>query len=351
MINTIIVGILALTLALFFSWGFRVLPREQWQIMVFVPKMKLQNGLWQCRNLTWYGFFCAFAAVRAAAILIVLLRSIDIPLSVIVMLGSILFLILAPASMIIARLVENKPHTRTIGGAFFAVILSSPWVTLAISKITYAWMGFHLAVMPVLAAFTIAYAFGEGLGRVACISFGCCYGSPLDDSHPLLKRLFHRFHFVFSGATKKISYEGNLEGVKVIPIQAVTSIIFSFAGLAGLFLFLNSLYTTAFITTLVITQLWRAASEFLRTDYRGDHSISAYQKMALLAVVYGICIMMYFGSPDGTKIPDIIAGIHSLWHPGIILFLELLWVVAFLFTGRSDVTGSEASVFVLKDKI
>jgi hypothetical protein len=51
----------------------------------------------------------------------------------------------------------------------------------------------------------IAYAFGEGLGRLACISFGCCYGVALPEAHPLLRHMFDRWHFVFSGSMKKIS--------------------------------------------------------------------------------------------------------------------------------------------------
>jgi hypothetical protein len=33
-----------------------------------------------------------------------------------------------------------------------------------------------MPIVPALAAVMIAYTFGEALGRLACISFGCCYG-------------------------------------------------------------------------------------------------------------------------------------------------------------------------------
>jgi hypothetical protein len=92
-------------------------------------------------------------------------------------------------------------------------------------------------VIPALAAFTIAYASGEGLGRSACISFGCCYGVALVDSHPLLKRLFDHWYFVFSGKMKKISYASDMEGKEVIPVQAVTAVVCLVTGLLSTLFF------------------------------------------------------------------------------------------------------------------
>jgi hypothetical protein len=86
---------------------------------------------------------------------------------------------------------------------------------------------------PALAAIMIAYAFGEGLGRLACISFGCCYGVALQEAHPLLRRVFDRWHFVFFGDTKKISYASGLAGKQVVPIQAITLLLYIGIGLAA----------------------------------------------------------------------------------------------------------------------
>jgi prolipoprotein diacylglyceryltransferase len=93
-----------------------------------------------------------------------------------------------------------------------------------------------LPLMPVMAALATAYALGEGVGRLACISFGCCYGKPMDQVHPLLRRLFARHAFVFTGPTKKIAYADGLDGREIFPIQAVTATLYCAAALAGAYL-------------------------------------------------------------------------------------------------------------------
>jgi hypothetical protein len=66
-----------------------------------------------------------------------------------------------------------------------------------------AWLGYPISPMGVMAAAAIAYAFGEGLGRLACISFGCCYGRPLHQCHPMVQPFLSRFCLTFTGHTKK----------------------------------------------------------------------------------------------------------------------------------------------------
>ena len=84
--------------------------------------------------------------------------------------------------------------------------------------------------------------------------------------------------FVFSGKTKKIAYAHGLDGQKVIPVQALTSLIFCASGLAGVYLFLEGHYQTAFLQAVVVTQFWRFVSELLRADYRGEGKISVREK-------------------------------------------------------------------------
>ncbi len=49
------------------------------------------------------------------------------------------------------------------------------------------WRGMDpIPVRPVLATIVAAHALGEGSGRLACISFGCCYGRPLDQLPAML---------------------------------------------------------------------------------------------------------------------------------------------------------------------
>jgi hypothetical protein len=204
--------------------------------------------------------------------------------------------------------------------------------------------------MTALAVMTIGYAFGEGTGRLACISFGCCYGKPLSQCPRAVQTIFRRFHFVFSGKTKKIAYADGLDGVPVIPIQAVTSTFYLCSALLGTYAFLQGCQGPAFLGTMVCIQGWRFVSEFFRADYRGRQRISAYQWMSLGIIMYACFLLFFFGESRSLN-PDILAGLNSLWNPALLVFLQVLWLIIFFFTGRSRVTGSIVCVHVLEDRI
>ena len=203
--------------------------------------------------------------------------------------------------------------------------------------------------MAVVAAAMIGYALGEGLGRLACISFGCCYGKPMEQMPKLVQRYFAWVAFRFSGGTKKIAYIHHLEDKKIFAIQAVTAVIYASSALAGTLLYLHGRFAPAFILCLTITQSWRFCSEFFRSDFRGHRKITAYQIMSLLTIPYGALILWFFPSPQ--NVPNLKAGLDILWNPAAILFLQLLWLAGFLATGRSHVTGSALSFHVHQDRI
>ncbi|HSM73717.1 MAG TPA: prolipoprotein diacylglyceryl transferase family protein, partial [Desulfobacterales bacterium] len=212
-----------------------------------------------------------------------------------------------------------------------------------------AHMGVELPLAATLAALAIAYAVGEGVGRLACISFGCCYGKPLSRTHPLIRRLFGKCSFVFQGATKKIAFADGLDGQPVVPVQAVTAIVYCAAATIGLALFFGQWYRAAFLEVVVVTQLWRFFSEFLRADYRGAGRISKYQTMSLVAA--GAAVPFALLCPPSVAAVDILAGLRSLWRPGVLVFLQGLWLFAFFYTGRSQVTGARIHFHVLQDRI
>lgn len=181
-----------------------------------------------------------------------------------------LLLICTPAAGLLARLVEGKPNTFTIGGASFLGFLLAPVVIVVTSRILEAQWGFEVPLTPTLAAIGVAYAIGEGTGRLACISFGCCYGKPLSTVPGWLAPVFDRFHFIFRGDTKKAAYASGLEFVPLLPIQGLTAVVSAGAGLVGLVLFAHGFFHSAFLLTVVVTQAWRVLSEMLRADYRGE---------------------------------------------------------------------------------
>jgi hypothetical protein len=337
-------------LAIYFWWGFKVLPGEKWQIVASVPSSKTEQGMWNGINFTWYGLLTANAYLVAVAVLLVLMGAVGVPPLGTAILAAVMLCCCVPASRLVARIVEKKTDTFTVGGAVFVGILITPFAIMLINHTAGDIMSFHIPVMAAYAAIAIAYAFGEGLGRMACISFGCCYGKPLSDSSLLLKRLFTGRGFVFFGSTKKISYAGGLEATEVIPIQAVTAVFYSVCGLIAAGMYLSSHYTAAFLFATTATQGWRSFSETMRADYRGEGKVSAYQIMGVIGLIYAFAAA-YILVHEPVGLPDLTAGLLSLWSPALILFLQGIWMLIFLYTGRSTVTGATLSFHVHHDRI
>ncbi len=350
MTQPLFIVLLALPLAGYLFWGITILPGERWQIFAAIPVRKTNGGQWNGVNLTWYGILTANAYAVAAALLFVLLGTVRVPLVGTAVMVSTLLVLCVPASRLVARLVENKAHTFTVGGAVFVGVIVAPWIVLLVNHTVGRVAGFNIPFAATLAALAIAYAFGEGLGRLACISFGCCYGRPLVGSPSWVWRLFAGRCFTFFGKTRKIAYAGGLEGEKVLTIQALTAVIYVGCGLAAIVLYLNARFAGAFIVTMVVTQVWRFLSELMRADYRGGGKLSAYQVMGLGAILYGGGAILL--APDANvAAPDIAAGLVTLWNPAPLLFLQLLWIVIFLYIGRSSVTGATLSFHVHRDRI
>lgn len=342
---------LALLFAVGFAWAFKQLPQERWQMIAAVPISKRAGGDWHGLNLTFYGFFQATANVFSVVIVFILLGAINVPAHYIFTLIVVLLAICWPAAGLIARMVEKKSYTFTVGGAVFVGTLVLPWLIQLLNATMSEWLGGQLPILPAYAAIAIAYAFGEGIGRLACISFGCCYGKSIEQLSPRLRRILATSSITFEGATRKAIYEGRLEGTRIVPIQAITAIILTSLALMGAYLFLKSYYVTALLFVMTTTQVWRFLSEWFRADVRGGaEKITAYQVMALLLVVYIIGVAMF--APTIAQTPTNIAtGLWSLWNPTAMLFCQSLWAAIFLHTGRSKVTGATLSFFVHKDRI
>ncbi|MDD5168607.1 MAG: prolipoprotein diacylglyceryl transferase [Syntrophales bacterium] len=332
---------------IFLRGGIKVLHREEWQFLASISRKRLSDGTWSGLNLTYYGVFNALAHVLSLVFLLILTSAIGIAPGDILCIILVLMSFCLPASRILAKWIERKDNTFTVGGATFVGIVMAP----AAVWLCYSFLHPHLTIplTPILAAMAIAYAIGEGIGRLACISFGCCYGKPLKDCPASLQRLFHYGTVVYSGKTKKIAYESGLDGQAIFPIQAVTSVLFILTAITCAYMFLKGWHSTAFLICTVITQGWRPLSEQLRADYRGGGTVSVYQILAILAMLYAIII--WFFLPPAAAVADVWNGIRSLWHPAIILFLQFWGMSIFWYTGKSRVTGVHMSFHVHKELI
>ena len=346
MIDLIFVLALGAALAALLGWAFRTLPRDGWQIMATVPQRRQHSGAWVGANLTYYGLITASAGTAAIAVFLVLMAAVHAPPSTGLALVAAVIACCLPASKLVARVVERKQHTSTVAGAVFIGLLVAP---LAIAAINAGASAPRAPLAPAMAAIAVAYVIGEGLGRLACISFGCCYGKPVAHLGPRARRLFERFHFAFQGETRKIAYASGLEGIKVVPIQAITATLYVGIGLAGMLAFLQSRYRLAYALTILVSQVWRLCSEALRADHRGGGRISAYQKMTVIGIAYSLALLAAL--PQGGPPADLLAGLAAMWNPLVIVALQLLWSIMFLATGWSAVTGSLLSFHVHRDRI
>ena len=343
---TLILLSFAALLFLYLYWGIRMLPGERWQFLASVPVRKSSGGAWEGVNLTWYGLLSANAYAVAIGVLVVMMGVVGVSFAGTAVFVAAMLGLCVPASRLVAMAVEKKAHTFTVGGAVFVGVVAAPWVVLALNRT----LGLMIPPGAALAALAVAYAFGEGLGRLACLSFGCCYGKRMTALPPLLRRLFAGISLSFYGSTKKIAYAGKMEGEPVAPVQAMTAIIYVCSGLAGLVLFLQSCFAAAFLMTLVITQGWRFLSETLRDDYRGGGKISAYQLMGAIAIIYG-CAAFRLLTNGTFPIPDLFAGIAVFNRPLVIIFIQLIWLSIFIYTGRSTVTGASLAFHVNRERI
>ncbi len=332
------------------AWGFSCLPGSAWQFLACIPLAEESPGRWRGLNLTWYGLLSANAQALAAGLFLLLASALGLPwLAVAALLVTLCALCLA-GSRVLAQLVENKSHTFTVGGASFLGLTLAPGLLWLINKGLEAGGQPSAPIIAWCAALVSSYALGEGLGRLACISFGCCYGKPLEDCPAWLGRLFRHASFIFHGQHKKIAYASGLQGRRVLPVQALTAIIHVGAAWTGVYLFLRGHFQASLLVAGLVTQIWRVLSEFLRADYRGEGRLSAYQWMALGTAAWLTALAWLLPAAPASR-PQLSLGLSALWAPGPMLLLQGIWLAAFLFFGRSRVTTSQLSFAVLRHLI
>jgi hypothetical protein len=348
-------------------WASKEMPQERWQFVATIPRRKLEGGLWDGLNLTWYGALTAIAFVFAVALVMLLAASVKASMAVVTIAALLLCAISLWASRAVAQWVEGIANTHTVGGALFVVVLVAPLVLLSVG-----WVGemigwshglSNLQVLQILAAMVIGYTFGEGIGRVACISFGCCWGVRVDQLKGPMRKVFERLHFKFHGPTKKIAYASNLAGIAVVPIQAMTAIWHVWVGVMATWLFLIGQYAAAMVLAMALTQLWRFGSEFIRADFRGFGRITKYQWMALATIVVCALYALWLQPLGGWSAaelqmagaavvakPNLAAGLAALWSPWSMVILQGLFVAVFMKVGRSSVTKARMRLSMASDE-
>ena len=346
--------IFTVSLGVFFSAvytaAFRVLPAEQWQVVASIPLHKNSSNTWHGVNVTFYGLLTSSGYTIAFMIFILMMTAGGVQLKSLLLLSTCILVMFIPSAKIMAFIIEKKKHTITIGGGVFIMFISAPWIITGVNAISGFIETGRTGEGVFLSSLITAYAFGEGFGRLACISFGCCYGRSLDSLPVFFQKIFSNFNFIYTGNTKKISYHDHMDGVKTVPVQAITAVLYTASGLTGLYLFLLGNYYHSFFLSLTVTQLWRFVSEFLRADFRGGGAISAYQVMSLFTIPYYITYFMITGMVYSPP-PALVSGLKFIWSPEVIIITLIMWIGGVLYTGISSVTAAEIAIFVNEDKI
>jgi len=347
MMSALFVASLAALLSCVLVWAPRHLPREHWQVLASLPRRR-SGDTWTATNLTWYGALTAMAGMVASALFLVLATAsgatiVEAALVTLCGLG-----IAVPCSSFIATRVEKKPHTLSIAGAMIPTFLLLP-IGIHVYAESELAAASALQPMAMVAALMVAYVIGEGLGRIACLSFGCCYGAPVSDVRPSLRRVFSRWNIVFHGPMKKAAYAGSLDGVPLVPIQTMTSWVHTVGGCLAVWLFLRGDVVNAFGVAAATALGWRFASEFLRHDHRGAIRVSPYQWASLVGLGYAALLVAALRAPAPAV--DLLGGLRAVWAPGPILALQLIGVGLFLHSGVSKVTGCEARLHLHADRV
>jgi len=327
------------------------LAAPRWQVLAVLPVAQdCAEGRWRGVNLTWYGFFIASAAVAGLTLALLLLAALDIPPEPVLLTGTLLLAVCTPAARIVARLVEGKQHTLTVGGAIFVGLLCTP-LLLQLHNFLGPRLGLvALPLLPTLAALSCGVALGEGIGRLGCISFGCCYGKPLCRYPAPLARLLAPIAYVCHGPTRKAAYAGHCEGEPLFPIQACSALLLTGIAMAAALLLLENHPRLALLLALGGSLLWRIVSELFRADFRGRFSFSAYQRMALAGLGLTLLLAWLLPTPSLPS-ADPAHGLRLLWDPLVLLALQLVWLALFIRTGRSTVTTAELSLQVVRENI
>jgi len=296
-----------------------------------LPARRRGDGAWQGVNLTWYGVLQALAVVAGTALALVLAGAAGVHPSRVALALAVVLGISLPAARLVARLVERRRGTFTVGGAVFVAVLVLPWLALAMD----AWSGGEDAPA-LVAALAVAYPFGEGIGRLACISFGCCYGRRLAECGPWLRALFRRRPAVIVGPTRKAAYAGHCAGEPLVPVPALSAIVLSTVAVGAVPLFLLGHCRAAAALSLCVALAWRFTSEFLRADYRGGGRLSAYQWMTLAGLAAALLPMACL--PRCPRAPAVHLGLTLLESPITLATLAAVGLGVFVYLGVSRVT-------------
>jgi Prolipoprotein diacylglyceryl transferase len=340
-------ALLALFAVAVFRWGFRHLPGEGWQIALAVPARTpgIDGTTWPAVNITFYGVISSVSYSIALLTYVFLAAAVGQPLLPALIFVASLLAVGIPASKLVAKWVEGLPG-HTIGGAVFAVLVAVMPAMWLVQSVTTIFGGPEFQPIVLLAAASSAYALGEAIGRLACLSFGCCYGRPMQSCTSLQKALYSSFTETYRGRFKKIAYAGGLTDQPVIAVQAIASAVLFALFLVAVWMFWKGHFAIAIVVALGGSQLWRAYSEILRADFRGRDGFTLYQAMALFGAVLSVPFAWLYGDASVATKASAAAGWRAVFQPELLIATQCLSIAILVYMGRSTVTSSRLELLL-----
>lgn len=345
-------GLIALAAVPILLWSFRNLPQERWQFAAILPSPSRSHAGhgWTGTNITFYGVISALAYAAATAMFIFLCGSIEQSLWPTVTFIVLMLAACIPASKLIAKWVEGGEVNFTVGGAAFAGAILLPIAALAARSVAQALGATHFNAPALLAAASLVYVLGEAIGRLGCLSFGCCYGRPISEVGPMERALYGSAATTYRGQLKKISYASNLENTPVVPVQSIASVVLFALFLIGLWLYWQQQFVACALVSIWGSQLWRLYSETLRADYRGGGKFSAYQWMAIATcLIATISIVAMRG--DASTQPRFSLGWVAVSQIEVFIAIQALALGIVWFMGRSQVTGALVNLRLFRERL
>jgi len=107
----------------------------------------------------------------------------------------------------------------------------------------------------------------------------------------------------------------------------------------------------AYVAASFFASFWRVFSEIFRADFRGTGKISAYQVMAGISAVYALGVALYLLKGEASIQCVLLLGVSSLWSPGPLIVLLMIWLIMAMFAGISTTTYSRVEFFIHEDRI
>lgn len=333
-------------------YGITRFPSKDRQFLASIPLKRNEDGSFQGLNVTTYGLMNGIAYTFGTSIFLFLSSSSKTDAGMIILSVLVILLICIPASKIVATIVEKKYNTFTVSGGSFVGGVLSPIIFYIFLYLHYKDSNIALSkTLILLGAISTAYLFGEGLGRLGCLSFGCCYGSRVDSLKGGLKIILSKFYTKFYGDTKKVAYEGGLEGEKTVPVQTIAVIFLNSISLFSTILFLNEFFISSFLLSVISAQLFRFFSEFLRSDFRGNRKITVYQIFSIIIIFYSIAVAYLLNRDGITQQVDLEIGLSIFYNVWVLVLLQAIFWITLIYTGISRVTYSKITFHVDGSKI